>query len=114
MNGPVRRDAPPQADPTVVTVADLGRIGNLQTLLATLNDPRAGADVLARQISSVPVLAARVAQCFAQHHPNRSNFGLAQQIALLGNRKLESVLLALLEDIIMLHSEVEPSKRYAF
>ena len=109
-----RRDASPPADPTMVTVADLGRISNLQTLLATLNDPRAGADVLARQVAAVPVLAARVAQSFAQHHPNRNNFSLAQQIALLGNRTLEGVLLALLEDIIMLHSEVEPQKRYAF
>ncbi len=115
MNSAGRRDAAtPPTDPTMVTVADLGRIGGLQKLLATLNDPRAGADVLARHVAAVPVLAARVAQCFAQHHPNRTRYELAQQIALLGNRTLESVLLALLEDIIMLHSEVEPSKRYTF
>jgi hypothetical protein len=110
-----RRDmnAPP-ADPTLVTVADLGRISGLQSILATLNDPRAGADVLARQVAAVPVLAARVKQCFAQHHPNRTKYDLAQQIALLGNRNLEGVLLALLEDIVMLHSEVEPQKRYGF
>lgn len=98
----------------MVTVADLGRISMLQSLLATLNDPRAGADVLARHVAAIPVLAARVAQCFTQHHPNRTKHELAQQIALLGNRKLEGVLLLLLEDIVMLHSEVEPAKRYSF
>jgi hypothetical protein len=115
MNSPMRRDAkaaPPEA--TQVTVADLGRITVLQTLLKTLNDPRAGADVLARQIATIPVLRARVAQRFAQNHPNRAPPELAQQIALLGNRVLEGVLFELLEDIVMLHSEVEPSKRYSF
>ena len=115
MNSPGRRPVTtPPADPTTVTVADLGRISAVQSLLATLNDPRAGADVLARQVAAIPVLAARVAEFFAQHHPNRSRYELAQQIALLGNRKLEGVLLALLEDIVMLHSEVEPAKRYSF
>ena len=114
MNAPGRRELTLPPDPTIVTVADLGRIGGVQSLLATLNDPRAGADVLARQVAAIPVLAARVSQCFAQHHPNRTKHELGQQIALLGNRKLEGVLLALLEDIVTLHSELEPSKRYSF
>jgi hypothetical protein len=115
MNAPGGRTrTTPPADATAVTVADLARISALQSLLVTLNDPRAGADVLARHVAAIPVLAARVAQCFAQHHPNRSRHELAQQIALLGNRKLEGVLLELLEDIVTLHSEVEPAKRYSF
>jgi hypothetical protein len=101
-------------DPTEVTVADLGRITVVQSILKTLNDPRAGADVLARQVAAIPVLKARVGRRFVQHHPNRALPELAQQIALLGNRMLESILFELLEDIIMLHSEVEPSKRYSF
>jgi len=101
-------------DPTQVSVADLERIGALQSLLATLNDPRAGADVLARHIAAMPVLKARVELRFRQHHPNLRKHALAQQIALLGNRVLEGILLELLEDLVMLHSDVEPAKRYTF
>jgi hypothetical protein len=115
MNTPGHSDASSSpADPTRVTVADLARIDSLNSLLSTLNDPRAGADVLARHIAAIPVLKARVEQRFVHHHPNRPKHGLAQQIALLGNRMLEGILLELLEDIVMLHSEVEPSKRYSF
>jgi hypothetical protein len=105
---------PAPRDPTRVAVADLGRIGAVNLLLATLNDPRAGADVLARNVAAIPVLKARVEQRFIEHHPNRTRPGLAQQIALLGNRMLEGILLELLEDIVVLHSEVEPSQRYTF
>jgi hypothetical protein len=112
---PLRRDTPcAPADPTRVTVYDLDRIGALQSLLSTLNDPRAGADVLARHIAAIPVLKARVECRFKQCHPNFKKHGLAQQIALLGNRVLEAILLEVLEDLVMLHSDVEPSKRYAF
>jgi hypothetical protein len=112
---PLRRDTPCRPeDPTRVTLEDLDRIGALQSLLSTLNDPRAGADVLARQIAGIPALKARVEHRFKQHHPNFRRHGLAQQIALLGNRVLEGILLELLEDLVMLHSDVEPSKRYAF
>ena len=101
-------------DPTRVTVPDLARIGAIQSLLSTLNDPRAGADVLARHITGVPVLKARVESRFMQQYPNFRKHALAQQIALLGNRVLEGLLLELLEDLITLHSDVEPSKRYTF
>ncbi|HZU81973.1 MAG TPA: hypothetical protein VE987_03605 [Polyangiaceae bacterium] len=101
-------------DPAQVTVKDLARIDAIQALLRTLNDPRAGADVLARQIAGIPVLRARVERRFMQHHPNFTKHDLPQQIALLGNRVLESVLAELLEDLVMLHSEVEPAKRYSF
>jgi hypothetical protein len=112
---PIRRDTPSVLeDPTRVTEDDLGRIGALQSLLSTLNDPRAGADVLARHIAAIPVLKARVESRFRQHHPNFRKHGLAQQIALLGNRLLEGILLELLEDLVMLHCDVEPAKRYTF
>ena len=101
-------------DPTQVTVKDLARIDALQSLLKTLNDPKAGADVLARHIGAIPVLKARVERRFMKHHPNFTKHELPQQIALLGNRVLEGVLGELLEDIIMLHTEVEPAKRYSF
>ncbi len=99
-------------DPERVTASDLQRIDQLSALLSTLNDPRAGADALARHVSAIPVLQARIAGRFAQAYPNRKKVGIAQQIALLGNRVLEGILLDLLEDIITLHSEVEPRTRY--
>ena len=115
MNASSRRDTRTLPDdPAAVTVADLGRIGAIQTLLKTLNDPKAGADILARQIQAIPVLTARVERRFMRHHPNFTKHNLAQQVALLGNRMLEGILLELLEDIIVLHSEVEPAKRYSF
>jgi hypothetical protein len=112
MTLPVRRDTSPvREDPTRVTAQDLQRIDQISSLLSTLNDPRAGADALARHVSAIPVLEARIAARFAQDYPNRKKPGNGQQIALLGNRVLESILLELLEDIITLHSEVEPSTK---
>jgi hypothetical protein len=113
MTLPVRREPPPvREDPTRVAAADLGRIDQISALLSTLNDPRAGADALARHLSAIPVLQARIAARFAADYPNRKNHGIAQQIALLGNRVLEGILFELLEDIVTLHSEVEPRTRY--
>jgi hypothetical protein len=112
MTLPVRRDTTPvRADPTRVTALDFQRIDQLSALLSTLNDPRAGADALARHVSAIPVLEARIAARFGQDYPNRKKPGIGQQIALLGNRVLEGILLELLEDIITLHSEVEPSTK---
>jgi hypothetical protein len=113
MTIPVRREPnPPPEDPTRVTAADLQCIGQLSALLSTLNDPRAGADALARHVTAIPVLQARISARFARDYPNRKKHGIGQQIALLGNRVLESILLELLEDVITLHSEVEPRTRY--
>lgn len=112
MNTPARRAS--AEDPAQVTVKDLARIDAIQSLLRTLNDPRAGADVLARHIGAIPVLRARVERRFARHYPNLTKHELSQQIALLGNRQLEAILGELLEDLVMLHAEVEPAKRYSF
>lgn len=98
-------------DPERVTASDFQRIDLLSALLSTLNDPRAGADALSRHVATIPVLQARVAARFVQSYPNRKKVGIAQQIALLGNRVLESILMELLEDIITLHSEAEPRTR---
>jgi len=109
----VRRDTNhPVSDPTRVTAQDIKRIDQLSALLSTLNDPRAGADALARHVAAIPVLEARISARFAQDYPNRKRPAIGQQIALLGNRVLESILLELLEDIITLHSETsEPSAK---
>ncbi len=112
MTLPMRREPViARDDPTRVTAQDLQRIDQLSGLLATLNDPRAGADALARHVAAIPVLQARIAARFAQEHPNRKKHAIAQQIALLGNRVLEGLLLELLEDIITLHSEADVPPR---
>ena len=106
---PLREPAP--RDPSCVTVADLGRIDEISALLSTLNDPSAGADALARHVQSIPVLKERIAIRFARRTTVRAvRADVAQQIALLGNRVLESVLLELLEDIVSLHSETQPER----
>ena len=115
MSAQARSDGPAiPSDPALVTVKDLTRIDAVQSLLRTLNDPRAGADVLARHVKAIPVLRVRVERRFMERHPNLQKHELPQQIALLGNRVLESILGELLEDIVMLHAEVEPAKRYSF
>jgi hypothetical protein len=99
-------------DETRVTAADLKRIDQISALLATLNDASAGADQLARHVRDIPVLGARIAARFASRlSPIGPNAEVGKQIALLGNRALESILLELLEDIVALHSELQPEAR---
>ena len=101
-----RRSHPaPQRDPTRVTADDLRRIDALSSLLLTLNDPRAGADQIARHANGLPTLKSRIERRFLQLHPKLVRHGLAQQIAILGNRTLEGILLELLEDVVAFHSE---------
>ena len=108
---PTRSGPPPADDPSRVASSDMDRLGALSALLATLNDPRAGADALSRHVGQIPVLKARVTQRFLRDHPNWTKHSLPQQIALLGNRVLEGILLELLEDIVVMHSEVERHER---
>ncbi len=105
VHGRPRTNPPPEESGRVV-LGDLNRLGALSSLLATLNDPRAGADALARHVEQIPVLRVRVAQRFGREHPSWTKHGLPQQIALLGNRVLEGILLEILEDIVALHSGI--------
>lgn len=102
-------ESPNRADEptTQVTRADLENIGRISALLTALNDPKAGADVLARHVEAIPVLRERIALQFAQRMTSRGRAAVATQIAILGNRVLESILLDLLEDIVVLHSETQ-------
>jgi hypothetical protein len=95
-------------DPSRVTVADLKRIDQISALLRTLNDPSAGADALAKHVETIPVLKERIAMRFARKVTAHGKVDVAQQIARLGNRALESILLELLEDIVTLASETQP------
>jgi hypothetical protein len=59
---------------------------------------------VARDVAEIEVLVARVEDRFIQRKGGPLP-RLVEQIALLGNRELERILLAFLEDIVTLHSE---------
>jgi hypothetical protein len=94
---------PPPSKRREVNETDLERLDALGALLLTLNDPRASAVSVARHVRSLDVLAARIEQRFVLLQAGPPP-GLTEQIALLGNRELEAILLGLLEDVVTLHS----------
>ncbi|MFO0676843.1 MAG: hypothetical protein U0169_09930 [Polyangiaceae bacterium] len=97
---------------TNVTAEDLSLLSSVHSLLATLNDPSASAHAVAQHVENIPVLRARLEAV----HKSRSNthvfesgaLCVADQIALLGNREVERVLLTLLEDLTELAAEQTP------
>jgi hypothetical protein len=101
------RPAPSEnlADPTAVREQDVERVNVLQELLLTLNDPLAGARKIASHVQQYPVLRARIEARYRHLHGGRTLPGPMEQIATLGNRELEQILLLLLEDIVKFHSE---------
>jgi hypothetical protein len=102
-----RPSQPPRAEDLLVAERDLERIDIVHGLLATLNDPRASAGQLVRHIQQSHVLSSRIEARFRQRHANREVPSLSEQIALLGNREIESVLFELLEALVELHSELK-------
>jgi hypothetical protein len=94
-------------DPTQVTPADIERLDIIHALLGELNDPRASAVTIAPFIGAFPPLRARIEQAFRTRRPNAHAKNLAAQLALLGNREVEAVLLELLEDLTMLRADLE-------
>jgi hypothetical protein len=92
-------------DSARVTQADLSKIDAISSLLATLNDPRAGAATLANHVAAIPVLRVRISQRFHRMNPSLVRHTLVQQIAILGNRVVEGILFELLEDVVALHSD---------
>lgn len=108
---PTRLSAAPAIDPTRVTAADVERLDVLQDLLTTLNDPRASASSLARNIDRSNVLKARIEALYRVRVNERSVPRLMEQIARLGNREIEGVLLELLEDVVILGSELADARK---
>ena len=92
-----------------VRVGDLKRLGVLHDLLRVLNDPLAGAQQIAMHVGRMPCLRARVTRRFAERLTGRAIPSLPEQVAALGNRALEGILLALLEDLTELRAETEES-----
>jgi hypothetical protein len=95
----------PPEDPTTVRDQDVERLSVLQDLLLTLNDPLAGARKIAWHVEQYPVLRARIAARYRHLHGARVLPKPTEQIATLGNRELEQLLLQLLEDIVTFHCE---------
>jgi hypothetical protein len=92
-----------------VDATDLERLDVLAALLLTLNDPRASAISVSRHVQDLEVLAARIEHRFVQLKGSPAP-RLTEQIALLGNRELESILLGLLEDVVTLHSMLQDDR----
>lgn len=104
----------PSARPLRVLVAaeDLEKLDVLHELLATLNDPRASATQIARSIGRHPVLEARVLLAGQTEDNPKRRPRLPEQLARLGNREVEAILLQLLEDLTELDAELkEQGKR---
>jgi hypothetical protein len=98
-------------DPCVVTDDDLKYIGEISALLATLNDPRASAAALALHVDKIRVLKLRIERRYQRVFVRGICPDTTAQIALLGNRELEAVLLELLEDIVSFPDGVGSSLR---
>ncbi|SRR5258708_5377510 len=113
MQGPKgKRPTPELPDETATQVrrSDLDKLDILHDLLRVLNDPLAGAPEIAQQVGRLPCLRARIVRAFAARFPARVERvvpKLPEQVAALGNREIERVLLALLEDLTELRADLE-------
>jgi len=105
-SGRQRTDLPDESA-AQVTRQDLDRLGVLHDLLRVLNDPLAGAQEIAHHVARMPPLRARVTRDFGARFPARAIPKLPEQVAALGNREIEKILLALLEDLTVLRAEIE-------
>ena len=97
---------PPSMEAVRVTAADVARLDVFQSILTTLNDPRASAANLARDVQKSPVLCARIEVVYRQCVGGTNAPRLVEQIARIGNRALEAVLLDMLEDVVILGTEL--------
>ena len=97
----------PDESATQVRRGDLNRLNVIHDLLRVLNDPLAGAQQIAFHAGRLPCLRARVTRRFAERLPGRAVPSLPEQVAALGNRALEIILLALLEDLTELRADIE-------
>jgi len=100
----------PSSCELAVTRADLDRLDVLRQLLLTFNDPSASARSLAPFVERFPALRARVASAFARAVPFKELPDVTQQIAMVGNRALEGVLLELMEDLAAIDEPEAPTE----
>ena len=89
----------------------LAHLGVLHETLSALNDACVSASVIARCIEKLPPLRARLERRFRkQTGAGRTVPQVSEQLAHLGNREFEAVLLELLEDLTMLRADVDEAK----
>jgi len=96
----------PAPDETPVRPADLERLDVIHSILRALNDSLVSATTIADYAERLRPLRARITRCYVARFPTRAIPPLAQQVAILGNREVESVLLALLEDLTVLRADL--------
>jgi hypothetical protein len=90
-----------------VIESDLKKLDAIHHLLEALRDPLASSKLIEHRVSQVPVLSARMIRFARRGHPGRTISNLANALALVGNRGLETVLLELLEDLTVLRADLE-------
>ena len=89
---------------------DLKRLDAIHHLLEALRDPLASSKLIEHRVNRIPVLSARMIRFGRRGHPGRTITTLANALALVGNRGLETVLLELLEDLTVLRADLEEQK----
>lgn len=106
---PVKPDQPLAPRPVDIEVRaeHLVELGPIHDLLKALNDPCCSAAKVTMLVAQSPLLAHRCVQALLSRRPTQRSATLAQALALLGNRGLETVLLQLLEDLTVLRSELD-------
>jgi hypothetical protein len=103
---PRRELSAPHLAPGAVVAEDLRHIKVLHDVIGTLDDTRAGAAEMAKQIKRFPALAQRITLRFTQRFPTREPPRLVEQIVTLGQREIERILFGLLEDLTILRGSL--------
>jgi hypothetical protein len=101
----------PVQDACRVRPEDLNRLDQVKDLLGLLNDPYVGPFKLKECVESIPVFAARCRREAALHRPRNEVENVERALNVLGNRGVEKVLFELLEDMTILHAELEDKKK---
>jgi HD-like signal output (HDOD) protein len=111
MRDPKRVSEVPQPETACeVTPSDLQRLDAIHHLLEALRDPLASSKLIEHRVTQIPVLSARMIRFARRGAPARSIATLANALAVVGNRGLETVLLELLEDLTVLRADLEDQK----
>jgi HD-like signal output (HDOD) protein len=111
MSGPKNASVLPQKDASCdVSASDLQRLDAVHHLLEALRDPLASSKLIEHRVNQIPVLSARMIRFARRGYPARTIATLANALALVGNRGLETVLLELLEDLTVLRADLEDQK----
>ncbi len=100
-----------RGDDCRVSANDLKRLSLVKELLVLLNDPYVGPYKLAETITNIPVFAARCRREAALSRPRTEVEDIERALNVIGNRGIEKVLLELLEDMTVLKSDLEATRR---